>query len=102
MLVEIDISLFTPTSAVGRIYGEIEFSILPRVGEVIDLSRATSAEASFNGQLVVQHVIHSVGATSTPTLSLSDLVACNSSEARSLAARLESAYGLFFEPYDQT
>lgn len=102
MLIDIDISLKTPTSAVGRIYGAIEIANLPRIGETVSLSDAATSEAAFNGHLVVEHVIHSVGETAKPMLSLSDIVASDGAAARSIASKLESSYGLHFEPYDES
>jgi hypothetical protein len=102
MLIDIDISLLTPTSAVGRIYGAIELAHLARVGETISLADAATAEAGFNGNLVVEHVIHSIGSSAMPMLSLCDIVANDDAAARSIASKLEGAYGLFFDPYDQT
>ena len=101
MLIDIDISLLTTTSAVGRIHGALELAHLPRIGETVSLSVAASAEASFNGHLVVEHVIHSIGTSAKPMLSLSDIVANNDAAARSIASELERAYGLFFDPYHQ-
>jgi hypothetical protein len=100
MLIEIDISLLTSSSAVGRVHGAIEFSCLPRVGELVSLPAAASVEAGFNGQLTVEHVIHSPGAETKPTLSLGDLVTNDAGQAMLLGALLERVYGLFFDPYE--
>jgi len=102
MMIDIDASLLTPTSAVGRIYGALELAHLPRIGETVSFPLAESAEWRFNGHLVVEHVIHSVGASAKPMLSLSDIVANDDASARSIALELERAYGLFFDPYDNT
>ena len=100
MLIDIDISLLTPNTAVGRIYGALEFPCLPRIGELVSLRVATSTEAGFDDQLTVEHVIHSPGANSRPMLSLSDLVANDVAHAKLLGEAFEVAYGLFFEQYD--
>ncbi len=102
MLIDIDASLLTPTSAVGRIYGELELAHLPRIGETVSLPLVASAKCGFSDHLVVEHVIHAVGASAKPMLSLSDIVANDDAAARSIALGLEQAYGLFFDPYDKT
>ena len=101
MQIDIDISLLTPTSAVGRIHGALELAQLPRIGETISLPLAESADTSFNGHLVVEHVIHTIGTSAKSMLSLSDIVARDAASARSIASELERAYGLVFDPYDQ-
>lgn len=101
MLIDIDISLLTPTSAVGRIHGALELAHLPRIGETVSLPLAASADWSFNDHLVVEHVIHSIGKSAKPMLSLSDIVANDDAAARSIALELERVYGLFFDPCDR-
>ncbi|RYY86594.1 MAG: hypothetical protein EOO15_14115 [Chitinophagaceae bacterium] len=100
MLIDIDISLLTPKSAVGRLYGAIELAHLPKIGETVSLPIAASADAGFNGHTVVEHVIRSIGTSARPLLSLGDIVASDEAAARSIASALEKAYGLFFEQYD--
>ena len=101
MLIEIDSSLLTPTSAIGRIYGQLELAALPRVGERVSLILAANPIAGFDGQLTVEHITSSAVSPATLMLSLSDLVATDEESAKQIAAKLESAYGLFFDPYEQ-
>lgn len=97
MLVEIDASLLTESSAVGRVSGPLEFMHLPRVGETVSLSRVMAD--GFSGHLVVEHVIYLPNSGSNPLLSLSDIVASSEGAAKLLGAALTKEYGLFFEPY---
>lgn len=99
MLAEIDISLFTETSAVGRVSGQLEFGYLPRIGDTVSLAQAVVSQAGFSGHLTVEHVIHSPNSSIAPILSLSDVVASSQRAAESLGAAFAAKYGLFFEPY---
>lgn len=101
MHAEVDISLLTATSAVGRIHGSLEFTFLPRVGEVVSLLEVADLEAGFNGHVVVEHVIRPANSTDAPMLSLSDIVATSEAAAKSLGAAFEAKYDLFFDPYDE-
>ena len=102
MRIFIDISLFTPTSAVGRVSGTMEFPLLPRVGEIVSLGDAVVPGAEFSGQLAVTHVIHSpTSSGQEPMLSLADIVFSTKALAQSVGQSLERSYGLFYEPYEK-
>jgi len=100
MQAEIDISLLTETSAVGRVSGQLEFVCLPRVGDTVSLSQAVIEQAGFSGHLTVEHVIHSPNSSIAPMLSLSDVVAVSEAAAKLLGATFAAKYGLFFELYE--
>ena len=102
MRVFIDISLLTPTSAVGRISGAMDLPLLPRVGELVSLGQAAVLGAEFSGQLAVTHVIHRPTSSGhEPLLSLADIVSPTEALARAVGHSLEQSYGLFFEPYEK-
>ena len=102
MLIDIDISLLTSKSAVGRVYGALEFPSLPRIGERVSLSVTGSSAVGFYDQLTVEHVVYVPGAGSKVMLSLSDIVANDEGQAKLLGEALEKTYGLFFEPYENS
>lgn len=100
MRVYVDISLFTPDTAIGRVSGAMEFPMLPRTGELVSLGRAVVPHAGFSGQLAVERVIHSpTESGQEPMLSLADVVLPTAEAAAAVGKSLELSYGLFFEPY---
>jgi hypothetical protein len=99
MQAEVDISLLTATSAVGRVSGAMEFAQLPRVGETVSFWLVVEPTSGFNGQLTVEHVIHAPNTVSKTMLSLSDIVAASEANGKVLGNLLSEKYGLFFEPY---
>jgi len=99
MQAEIDISLLTETSAIGRVYGPMEFACLPRIGETVSFPSVVDSAAEFNGHLIVEHVIHSAASGSSPMLSLSDIVASSEAGGKEIGVALAQKYGLLFEPY---
>jgi len=102
MRVFIDISLLTPSTAIGRVSGPMEFPSLPRAGELVSLNRAIVPNAGFSGQIAVEHVIHSPTESGhEPMLSLADIVSPTAEAAVSIGQALEQFYGLFFEPYEK-
>jgi hypothetical protein len=101
MLIDIDFSLFGDASAVGRVYGALNFDVLPRVGETIMLSKIVQAGAGFNGSLIVEHVIHTPNEPAKPLLALSALVVSSEDDARLLGTEFESRYGLFFDEHEK-
>ncbi|WP_146174339.1 hypothetical protein [Pseudomonas sp. GV071] len=101
MQIAIDFSIFTlAPSAAGVISGKIEFSELPRVGEMISFSFPPN-ESTFpsvpgiNALLKVEHVIHSANGEN-PALSLQDLVLPSKESVAEVVAFLEKGFGLFF------
>lgn len=100
MLVEIDISLFTENSAVGRVSGKLELACLPRIGETVSFSRV-AATGGFGGHVVVEHVVHSADSSFAPLLSLSDVVAGDENTAKELGTAFAACYGLFFDPFGE-
>ena len=102
MRLYIDVSLFTPASAVGRVSGAMDFPSLPRVGEIVSLAQAAVPGAEFSGQLAVTDVIHSpTSSGQEPMLSLADIVSPTEALAQAMGHSLEQSYGLFFEPYEK-
>ena len=100
MQVPIDVSLLTPTSAVGRVSGPIELTALPRVGDLVSLERAANPSAGFSGQLAVTDVLHVASDKGhEPMLALSDVVSPTEEAAAFIGKALERHYGLFFETY---
>lgn len=99
MRIEVDFSLLTETSAVGRVSGPMEFSCLPRIGETISFRLAVDSASKFSGQLIVEQVIHLPNSNSSPLLSLSDVIAANEASGHALGNLFSEKYGLFFEPY---
>ena len=61
----IDFSVVTPTGAVGRVHGEIDFQIVPRAGEIVSFMFPPEERTlppvvpSFGFQIAVQKVLHS-------------------------------------------
>ncbi|WP_234086323.1 hypothetical protein [Azonexus sp. R2A61] len=102
MRVFIDISLLTPSTAIGRVSGPMDFPSLPRTGELVSLSSAVVPNAGFSGQIAVQQVIHSPTMSGQePMLSLADIVSPTPEAAASIGQALEQFYGLFFEAYEK-
>jgi hypothetical protein len=101
MRLEVDFSLLTETSAVGRVSGPMEFSCVPRIGETISFDLVADAASQFGGQLVVEHVIHLPNTNSSPLVSLCDVVAANEASGHALGNLFSEKYGLFFEPYSE-
>ena len=99
MLAWIDISLFTETTAVGRVWGEMEFSHLPCVGDVVPFELVTDPALGFNGLLIVEHVLPPTAPDTTPGISLSDVVATSHENGKVLGELFAENYNLFFDPY---
>lgn len=100
MRIEIDVSLFTEKSAVGRVSGKLELSYLPRIGETLSFSRV-AVTGGFSGHVVVEHVIHFADSSLAPLLSLSDIVLDDEAGAKGLGEEFALRYGLFFEPFGE-
>lgn len=100
----IDISVFAPSQAIGRMSGELELAALPRVGELLSFIGANRGPPmpsldGFRWQLAVTHVIHPV-VGGKPILALEDLNAPSEADAREAMTYLEQALGLFAEFWD--
>ena len=100
MRIEVDFSLLTTTSAVGRVSGSMEFSCVPRVGETVSFGLVVDSASKFSGQLTVEHVVRLPNTDSLPLVSLSDVVAANDASGHTLGNLFSEKYGLFFEPYN--
>lgn len=100
MLVDLDLSILTATSAVGRVHGSLELAVLPRVGERVAFPLAAAGAGGFTGQLTVEHVIHTPGADAKPMVLLSDVIASDKTEGDRLGKSFENSYSLCFDPYE--
>jgi hypothetical protein len=101
MRIEVDFSLLTTTSAVGRVSGPMEFSCVPRIGETVSFGLVVDSASKFTGQLTVEHVGHLPNTNSSPLVSLSDVVAADEASGHALGNLFSEKYGLFFEPYNE-
>lgn len=99
MLADLDLSILTQTSAVGRFHGALEFAVLPRIGERVAFPLAAASGGGFSGQLTVEQVIHTPDADEKPIILLSDVVAMDDAEGKRLGSSFEKAYSLYFDPY---
>jgi len=100
MLVDLDLSILTATSAVGRVHGPLELAVLPRIGERVAFPLAAVDAGGFTGQLTVEHVVHTPGADAKPMVLLSDVVASDKAEGNRLGRSFEKTYSLYFDPYE--
>jgi hypothetical protein len=96
----VDVSLLTPTSAVGRVSGYLESPAIPTVGQLVPLRRAVDANAGFPGELAVTNVLVASHDTGPEALVvLADIVVSTEDAGTSVGRALEHQYGLFFDPY---
>jgi hypothetical protein len=102
----IDFSVFLPTSSVGVVSGTLEFQTLPRVGETISFVRPKPGVLpvrvpGFAFLLKVEDVLH----TANPggelvSLSLEDLTLEHMRDVDVLAQFLKDGFGLNFDRHD--
>jgi len=108
MRVDVDFSIFCPLqTAAGRMSGILEFSVVPRVGELISFDFSNNSGlascilgAGFDGQLKVKQVLHSACGDKV-SLSLDNLSLDDPSSLQAVVNYLEHDFGLFFEPYSE-
>ena len=105
MKVNIDISIFTPTTSFGVITGTLDVSVIPRIGESISFVFApnndvTAPEGVLLPQLKVEHVIHA-SYEDGPTVSIMLEEANFESivECRAVSEYLEKGFGLFLDEH---
>jgi hypothetical protein len=102
----IDFSVFTPGSAVGNVYGEFEFTAVPRLGELVSFEFPKNkaelvAIPGLSYQLKVEHVIHSPADSATQIqLSLSDFTLPTTQDAKIAIAYFEKGFGLHADIYE--
>jgi hypothetical protein len=105
MKVHVDISVFTEHESVGMISGEIEFPIVPQIGDIVifgpqgaDLVRHKAA-IPIELIKVTDRLIHS-GADGGITIMLSDITAKTKEDALQIMAFFEDCHGLFGDRWD--
>jgi len=104
--IHIDFSVFTPGSAVGRVYGEFEFIVVPRLGDMVGFEfpknkAALVAIPGLSYQLKVEHVVHSlINSSPTILLSLSDFTLPTTQDAKKAIAYFEQGFGLHADIYE--
>src|SRR5258706_10544098 len=104
MRIYVDFSVFTDSQAVGNVHGHLEFSVVPRQGELVSFEQPKESVApiqltGFAYQLGVEHVIHGARGGQV-SLSLADVVLGSRDDARRLFAYLADGFGLYADEYD--
>ena len=110
MKVHVDCSiLLADGTAYGMVAGELEFEVLPRIGEVILLGevekyqRPRTAGHRFSGHFEVEQVMHRPIPTENvrAQLSLKCLTLETADEARDIMTYLEICHKLYGDVFDQ-
>ncbi len=102
ILVGLDASLFTESSSVGHLTGDVVLPFLPTVGSKMALfSDLIDGPASVLESLVVEHVLPPQGGVDKPLVMLSDVVVKTKCEAFEVAQYLERRLGLYADIHDE-
>src|SRR4051794_36033610 len=98
--IHIDFSVFTPSAAVGIVFGEFEFQLIPRVGDTVSFQFPKNKDQlvaipGFCYQLEVEHVIHSLMQGNPHVqLALSDCKLSTIEDAKMAISYFEQGFGL--------
>jgi hypothetical protein len=105
----VDLSIFaTPTSSFGMASGDLDFAVLPRRGEIVNLAGPSNSAlvpllqrtGSFSFQLKVEDVLHTPGiADPYVTVLLEPAVMAGDDQAEALGLYLEQSLGLAFDRF---
>jgi hypothetical protein len=111
MKAHVDLSIFaSPTSSFGMASGNLDFAMLPRRGEIVNLAGPSDSAlvpllqrtGSFTFQLKVEDVLHTPGAAAPyVTLLLEPAVMAEAAQAEALGLYLEQAFGLAFDRFGE-
>jgi hypothetical protein len=102
--VYVDISVFTPTSAVGVVNGHMDLGVVPTEGGFVSFDTPQSGVAplevpGFAASVAVEHVLPPVPGTSEVLLSLADVTLPTRADALKVAQYLERGFGLYFNEH---
>jgi hypothetical protein len=105
--VGIDISLLTPTSAVGVIHGDLDLEVVPNEGGAVSFSEPRTAVLpiavpGFIPSLAVEHVSPPVAGATRLLLSLADITVATRADALKVAEYFEKGFGLYFDAHEPT
>jgi hypothetical protein len=105
MKVHVEISVFTSSRSVGRVYGALEFAAVPQIGSRIVLTWPSKELAlrkpKFNSQILVEDVYYTPNLQDENGVSiiLEDITCESVLDAKKVAEFLCVGFGLMFDDY---
>jgi hypothetical protein len=102
--VYVDVSLFTPNSAVGVINGHMDVADIPTEGGTVAFDKPVAPTSlpgivEFQSRLTVERVSPPVPGTREVMLSLADITVATRADALKVAKYLEEGFGLHFNEH---
>lgn len=109
LILPIDFSLFAGEEAYGRIYGPVQFTAMPSIGdriffpliieEVGEDSNKYEVEIFLDPIVIIDKIFSIESGSASASLSLDDVIVKNRTEAAALMRNMERVHGLFCDTY---